>query len=68
MIFYTPLQLEEVFANPEEAQMERSYITHAGKMFYVDKLPSGEYQLSQLVSTEPNDYLNANYSPGAPLH
>ena len=67
MIFYTPLQLEEVFANPEEAQTERSYITHAGKMFYVDKLPSGEYQLSQLVSTEPNDYLNADYSPGSPL-
>lgn len=67
MIFYTPLQLEEVFANPEEGQMERSYISQDGKMFYVDKLPNGEYQLSQLVSTEPNDYLNANYLPGSPL-
>lgn len=67
MIFYTPLQLEEVFANPEEVQMERSYISQDGKMFYVDKLPNGEYQLSQLVSTDPNDYLNANYLPGSPL-
>lgn len=68
MIFYTPLQLEEVFANPEEAKTERSYINHGGKMFYVDKLPNGEYMLAQLVSTDPDDYLIDNYFPGSSLH
>ena len=68
MIFYTPLQLEEVFVNPEEEQAERAYVSHGGKMLYVDKFPNGEYMLTQLVSTNPNDYLNDHYRPGSYLH
>lgn len=67
MILYTPVAQEEVFSNQEKAA-ERSYVTHEGKMFYVDKHSNGEYQLAQLLSTNPNDYLNESYRPGSPIY
>ncbi|MCM3738992.1 YlzJ-like family protein [Oceanobacillus luteolus] len=60
--------LEEVYANKDEVKPERSYVTHEGKMFCIDKYPNGEYRLAQLISSNPSDYLNENYQPGSPLH
>ncbi len=67
MILYTPLPVEEVLRDVREKEIARSYVTHQGRTFYVDEHPNGELMLSQLLSTDPNDYLNKNYEPGTPL-
>jgi hypothetical protein len=67
MILYTPMTYEEVFGQYEEKNIERSYITHQGKMFYVDKHPNGEYRLAQLISSNPEDYLNEDFQPGSQI-
>lgn len=68
MILYTPLAMEDVLLNEEEQKVIRSCVNYEGKMFYVDKFPNGEHRLAQLVSTNPNDYLNTSYTPGETLH
>lgn len=63
MIIYTPLALEEVLEGWDQ-KIERKYVNHQGKLFCMDKMQDGRYQLAQLISTDPNDYMNGNYLPG----
>lgn len=67
MILYTPLAMEDVLSGWDDTSMKRECVSHQGRMFYVDKATTGEYQLAQLVSTNPFDYLNQQYSPGTSL-
>lgn len=65
MIIYTPLSETDVFPTSENEQMSnRHLISYQGKMMYVEQLDDGSYQLLQLMSTDPQDYLNEQYSPG----
>ncbi|MFS0672493.1 YlzJ-like family protein [Ornithinibacillus sp. 179-J 7C1 HS] len=67
MILYTPLSDSEVFPTDEIVFRNRQCITYEGKTVYVEKNGNGEYQLVQLLSTDPNDYLNVKYAPGTIL-
>lgn len=64
MILYTPLSTADIF--PEESEDFNSYkfVSFQGKQFYVKETEEGSYQLVQLLSTDPQDYLNDIYTPG----
>lgn len=65
MILYTPLSQEEIF--PEEETTNRKFISYEGKTLCVDQLEDGAYSLVQLLSTDPEDYLDPTLSPGSIL-
>ena len=67
MILYTPLAMEDVLQGLDEISAQRECVSYQGRMFYVDKMANGDYQLVQLMSTNPNDYLNQQYLPGTSL-
>lgn len=62
MILYTPVAYEAIF--PTELPAETAY-TYAGKTIYARETDEGELQIVRLMSTDPADYLNPDYSPGA---
>lgn len=64
MILYTPLCQTDIFPNDDSVQDKRQCVTHGGKLLYVEQLNDGSYELLQLLSTDPQDFLNANYTPG----
>ncbi|HLR75805.1 MAG TPA: YlzJ-like family protein [Virgibacillus sp.] len=66
MIMYTPLSETDVFPHEQDEQMaRRHFISHGGKMMYVEQTEDGSYELLQLMSTDPQDFLNENYTPGS---
>ena len=64
MVLYTPLSHEEIF--PSEHK-HHELVQYQGKLVYVKKTEVGEMQLVRLMSTDPQDYLNASLQPGAIL-
>lgn len=62
MVLYTPLVESDIF--PESQADERKFVSYEGRTLQVTQLQSGEYQIEQLLSTNPHDYLNQNFSPG----
>lgn len=67
MILYTPLSESDIFPTAENLYTNRQCITYEGRTVFVEKNSSGEYQLVQLLSTDPQDYLNNMYTPGTIL-
>lgn len=65
MILYTPLCESDIFPeSADEAQMARQFISYQGRTLHVEKTNDGSYQLLQLLSTDPHDYLNDQFAPG----
>lgn len=65
MILWTPMQLELVFEGLEEmCPPEYSQISYQGVPMLVERTPSGKAKIVRLLSTNPQDYLNASYVPG----
>ncbi len=62
MIHYTPLEKDEIFP-PDE--MDVQIVTYQGKSLSVLKNQQGEYQVLQLLSTNPQDFLNNSFMPGS---
>lgn len=67
MILYTPLSESDIFPQSNEHLLNRECITYEGKMVIAERNESGSYQMIQLLSTDPQDFLNAKYSPGSIL-
>ena len=65
MILYTPLSKEDIYPSDATEHKKRSFVNHGGKMLYVEETDEGNYQLLQLMSTDPQDYLNMTYEPGS---
>lgn len=63
MVLYTPLVESDIF--PTSEPDERKFIAYDGKTLQVTALESGGYQVNQLLSTNPQDFLNESFSPGA---
>lgn len=66
MILYTPLSESEIFPYEEET-MKREFVSHEGRTLYVEHSEDGAYKLIQLMSTDPQDFLNETYMPGTIL-
>ncbi|MFD1850326.1 YlzJ-like family protein [Oceanobacillus bengalensis] len=64
MILYTPLSESDIFPSSENAYKNRECINYNGKMIIADKTDDGSYQMVQLISTDPQDYLDQRYIPG----
>lgn len=63
MIIYTPLSMEDVFYNANN-NTERQMISYNGKSLYCEKKADGSFEIVQLLSTDPQDFLNQQLSPG----
>lgn len=66
MILYTPLSREDIFPADEERH-QRKFISYEGKTLCVEQLENGSYSLVQLLSTNPQDYLDPTLMPGSIL-
>lgn len=64
MILYTPLSTSDIFPEEDEDFSSHKFVSFQGKKLYVKETDKGTYQLVQLLSTDPQDYLNDNYTPG----
>lgn len=64
MILYTPLSELDIFPTSEEDYTKLRSISFEGKNMYVENMTDGNYKIIQLLSTDPNDFLNKNYTPG----
>lgn len=67
MILYTPLAQHEIFPEDQEGFSNVEHIAYGGRMIYAARMKDGTYQVQQLVSTDPQDYLRAELSPGSIL-
>ena len=65
MILYTPLSESDIFPTTDNTYANRQCVTYEGRTVFVEKNNNGEYQLVQLLSTDPQDYLNDKYTPGS---
>lgn len=67
MIHYTPLSEYDVFEDDPDSYAKFQILNVEGRSMKVLQMEDGSYQLLQLLSTDPQDYLNNNYSPGTIL-
>jgi hypothetical protein len=65
MIHYTPLSESDIFPTDNQVYNNRQCISYEGRMMFVEKNTSGDYQVVQLLSTDPQDYLNEKFIPGS---
>lgn len=66
MILYTPLAQSDIF--PEDNRnTNRLIVNHQNRPLYVEKNEDGNYQVLQLLSTDPNDFMDPQYQPGSIL-
>lgn len=63
MILYTPLCQEDIF-NQKEDFSEHKFINYQGRLVQVLEEEDGSYNLIQLYSTNPQDYLLDQFKPG----
>lgn len=66
VVLYTPLVESDIF--PQSEEDKRKFITYEGRTIRVSQIESGDYQIEQLLSTNPQDYLNMNFAPGTLIH
>jgi hypothetical protein len=64
MILYTPIASEDIYPQSDETFSNRHCVSYQGRNLYVEQLNDGSYELLQLLSTDPEDFLNTSYVPG----
>lgn len=64
MILYTPLSQADIFPEDDSDRTKRQCVQHDGKLLYVEERDDGSYELLQLLSTDPQDFLKPDYVPG----
>ncbi|MFC4557179.1 YlzJ-like family protein [Virgibacillus kekensis] len=67
MILYTPLSPNDIFPSEEKDFNNRQCVNYNGKQLYVEQTEDGGYRLLQLLSTDPQDFMNSDYNPGTIL-
>ncbi|BAC13569.1 hypothetical conserved protein [Oceanobacillus iheyensis HTE831] len=61
---YTPLSYHDVFPADPSSYQNVDAILYQGKTVYATRQENGKYQIDQLLSSDPNDYLNDDFLPG----
>ncbi|WP_067730045.1 YlzJ-like family protein [Oceanobacillus damuensis] len=64
MILYTPMAYNDIFPTEMENYTNIESVSYKGRTIYAEKKPDGSYQIQQLLSSDPNDFLNTEFSPG----
>ncbi|WLV25815.1 YlzJ-like family protein [Aciduricibacillus chroicocephali] len=62
MILYTPLSATDIF--PVEQANRSELINCNGRQMLARNLENGSYEIEQLLSTDPHDFMHADYMPG----
>lgn len=64
MILYTPYHHSEIFTVPEDEYAKYHWVSYRGKMCLAEQQQDGSYRLMQLLSSDPQDYLDDQLNPG----
>lgn len=64
MVLYTPLSDYDIF---KQNDPPHELLSYNGRNVYARKTDEGELQLLQLISTNPQDYLQKEFTPGTIL-
>ncbi len=67
MIHYTPLSEHDIYEDDPTSYEKQHIVSLNGKSMKVNQMDDGSYQLVQLLSTDPQDYLDQRYIPGTIL-
>ncbi|MFC0524197.1 YlzJ-like family protein [Pontibacillus salicampi] len=67
MIHYTPLSEHDIYEDDPTEYEQHKIISLQGTTMKVQQMEDGSFQVLQLLSTDPLDYLNASYTPGMRL-
>lgn len=62
-MLYTPVSYEDIHAYQQNYD-KYEMVTYQNRQVFVEKMDSGEKQIIQLLSTDPNDYLSDTFTPG----
>ncbi|UFU01089.1 YlzJ-like family protein [Radiobacillus kanasensis] len=65
MILYTPLSQEDIFPEDQKSYLGQEIVQVDGKAVCAKKREDGSYEVIQLLSTNPNDFLVQNFQPGS---
>ena len=65
MVLYTPMSMDEIYPAPPSKQRIASY---QGKTIIIEQTEHHQEQILQLISTDPNDYLQPNFMPGTVIN
>lgn len=69
MILWTPMQLELVLEGLDKmTDPVYGQVCHRGVPMLVEKSDDGKVKVARLLSTDPADYLKAEYVPGSVLN
>ncbi|WP_010649222.1 YlzJ-like family protein [Oceanobacillus massiliensis] len=64
MILYTPLAHNDIFPVEMDAYASMESVFYKGRTLFALRKQDGSYQIQQLLSTDPQDYLNSEFAPG----
>lgn len=66
-MLYTPLTETDIFPPNETDFSKRKCVSYKGRSLYVEQLDDGSYELLQLLSTDPKDFMDGSFTPGSIL-
>lgn len=61
MIHHTPLHEHEIYPTNDEAFDNRVMVKQGNCVYYFDRLEQQDYRIAQIISTNPNDYMQYDY-------
>ncbi|MBM7572082.1 YlzJ-like family protein [Aquibacillus albus] len=64
MILYTPLSETDIFPTELKDYQKRQTVQVDGRIVELEQIEEGSYRVVQLLSTNPQDYLNQSLHPG----
>lgn len=64
MIIYTPLSEMDIFPIDDQQFAKKHCVSYQGKMVLVEEKTDGSYEMLSLLSSDPQDFLNPDLSPG----
>lgn len=64
MIHYTPLSEHDIYEDDPKSYENQRIVSVNGRNMKVNQMDDGTIQLVQLMSTDPQDYLDERYIPG----
>jgi hypothetical protein len=64
MILYTPMPHSEIYAASNDEFTRFQSVSYRGKACLAEQQQDGSYQLKQLLSTDPQDFLDEQFTPG----
>lgn len=68
MILYTMMPQELIYQTPDSEFGKQKIVDVNGVSMIVAENSPKEYQVVRVLSTNPNDFLNEQYTPGAKIN